>query len=351
MPKVAQFISAGEDSRAIAGLLPKHVQRDAFIFLDQMNREGNIAQKISKIYKANFNLGLREKTYYIDILSESTALTGSGNQYCHAHSLGFVNQFNLADYPAVFGGFMSDTLLKGHHIPLIRGSKLFFPIVAKKNTPVGLRFQKMLNYIDTSILEKVQARQIERLNQIKSLQPNNTSEWFHFYPATMHNDFQYFHSNRRLFKSYEPFMSHEAVKVAARVPISWKLNRRLFNHAMKPFLQPSKFVFHADGRLPYFNFFVNLPIHITIWFYRQFRSRILKINDGNQGPWGEWQHVFNSSEWKAKVAEYSKNINNITCLKSEMDIITLMESGNLSRSQVINFMQILHESYTIWNKP
>src|SRR5690554_1897067 len=57
MEHVAQFISAGEDSRALAGMISSRLKRDAFIFLDHMNREGKIARTIAEIYGADFTAG------------------------------------------------------------------------------------------------------------------------------------------------------------------------------------------------------------------------------------------------------------------------------------------------------
>ncbi|MEN2996835.1 MAG: hypothetical protein ABC360_07590 [Acetomicrobium sp.] len=39
MKEVAQFLSGDEDSRTLLGLIPLDLKRDAFIFLDSMNRE------------------------------------------------------------------------------------------------------------------------------------------------------------------------------------------------------------------------------------------------------------------------------------------------------------------------
>ena len=80
MEEVAQFVSAGEDSRALSGLLPKRLKRDAYIFLDYMNREGEIAQRVAGIYDANFTPGFRTKTHYLDILPEASRLVGTGHQ-------------------------------------------------------------------------------------------------------------------------------------------------------------------------------------------------------------------------------------------------------------------------------
>lgn len=43
--------------------------------------------------------------------------------------------------------------------------------------------------------------------------------WFVLWPASMRTTMPNFHSTRRLFRSYEPFLSHESVKTAACTPI------------------------------------------------------------------------------------------------------------------------------------
>lgn len=58
--------------------------------------------------------------------------------------------------------------------------------------------------------------------------------------------------NRRLFRSYEPFLGNGVVRISSAVPVGWKLNRKLFNRAMRPFLKQSRFIVHGDGWFPYY---------------------------------------------------------------------------------------------------
>lgn len=336
---IAHFISAGEDSRALSGILPKYKKRDAYIFLDAMNREGEIAKKVADAYGANFNVGLRSKTHYLEILPEASALVGAGHQYTHAHSLGFDKKYKLADYSAVFGGFLSDTLLKGHHVNFIRGSGRFpfVPQFKVSKTPVGKRFGSLSSYINNDMLLAIKERQNQHLKFVKNLRSTSFEEWFNIYPLSMHNDMPNLYSTRRLFKSYEPFMCTEAVKIAVSVPTSWKLNRRLFNKAMKPFLEPSKWLFHADGRLPYFNYIPNIPVHFAIWFYRKLAVRLGWIK-GNQGPWGGWSAVFASEQWQSQLKKVSAN-KKLSFFSKSLD--ELFKSNKLAKSQKINLMQIL----------
>lgn len=336
---IAQFISAGEDSRALSGILPQHKKRDAYIFLDAMNREGEIAKKVADAYGANFNVGLRSKTHYLEILPEASALVGAGHQYSHAHSLGFDKKYKLANYSAVFGGYLSDSLLKGEYVPKSQrvGRFPFIPSVEVNRSPVGSKFSVYSDFMRGEYLNGIKERQQAHFEFIKGIRPTTSNEWFVLYPASMRVAIPNFYSTRRLFKSYEPFLSHESVKMAASVPTSWKLNRRLFNKAMKPFLKPSKWIQHADGRYPYFSFITNMPIQFTVWAYRQFARRLGFIK-GNQGPWGEWNAVFSSPQWQQQLKEFSvtSDLNFFT-----QDLENLVNVNQLTSSQKVNLMQIL----------
>lgn len=336
---IAQFISAGEDSRALSGILPQHKKRDAYIFLDAMNREGEIAQKVANAYGANFIVGLRSKTHYLEILPEASALIGTGHQYTHAHSLRFDKKYKLADYSAVFGGYLSDSLLKGEYVPKLRGTSRFpfIPSIEVNRSPVGLRFNTYDSFVRAEHLNGIKERQQAHFEFIKNIRPTTSNEWFVLYPASMRVTIPNFYSTRRLFKSYEPFLSHESVKIAATVPTSWKLNRRLFNKAIKPFLEPSKWLFHADGRLPYFNYITNIPVHFAIWFYRKFAVRLGWIK-GNQGPWGEWSAVFASEQWQSQLKKVIAK-KKPSCFYEGLD--ELFNSNKLTKSQKTNLMQIL----------
>lgn len=340
MPKLAQFISAGEDSRALSGMLPQEKSRDAYIFLDHMNREGIIAKKVAETYKANFTSGYRSKTHYLDILPESSILVGAGHQYTHAHSLGFDKKYKLAEYPAVFGGYLSDSLLKGAYVPKVRGAGRFpfVPDFEINRSPVGKQLSKHAAIVDVTVLDSIKVRQNEHFEFIKKIRPTTANEWFVLYPASMRVAIPNYYSTRRLFKSYEPFLSHESVKVASGVPTSWKLNRRLFNRAVKPFLKPSQWMLHADGRLPYFGFIPNIPLQSSIWFYRHIAKRLGLIK-GNQGPWGDWANVFSSEQWNNQLQENSKK-HKLSFFTE--DIVKLAKSNQLNNSQKTSLMQVLN---------
>lgn len=237
-------------------------------------------------------------------------MVGSGHQYHHAHSLGFDKRFKLTDYSAVFGGFLSDTLLKGHHVRKVKGVRsipLFPQIIDPAYRPDRLGFK----------------------------------EWFHIYPCSMHNDMPNLYTTRRLFRSYEPFMCKEAVKISAAVPTAWKLNRRLFNCAMKPYLRKSNWLLHADGRLPYFSWWVNIPLQFGIWFYRQIAKR-LGVIKGNQGPWGDWVANVKSEQWKEMVAQCRQSSVPVRFLSQSMSLEEALTTDTLPVAKRVNLMQVVY---------
>lgn len=341
MEKVAQFISGGEDSRALSGLLDSNLERDAYVFLDKMNREGKIAEKVADKYEINFNVGYRKDTHYLDILPEASRLVGTGHQYHHAHSLGFDKTYKLAEYSAVFGGYLSDSLLKSAYALNYKKTNRypFLPDLFKKGESRTKALENKL--FDEYVLNKVSERRVAHFNKIKYLRPVSAHEWFVLYPATMRTAIPNLYTTRRLFKSYEPFMCKESVKISAEVPTSWKLNRRLFNKSMKPYLEKTKWTLHADGRLPYFTWWVNSPIQFPIWFYRHLAKRVGLIK-GNQGPWGSWLQISQGAEWKKNISTYSKSFNgyNIFLNENENDMIEILSSQYINIPQKVNIFQL-----------
>lgn len=339
--EVAHFISAGEDSRSLAGFIPQKLRRNAYIFLDHMNREGEIAKKVAGAYGAEFNIGYRSPTHYLDILPEAADLVGNGHQYTHAHSLGFDKEFELAKYTAVFGGYLSDSLLKGVYARKIKvlGRFPFLPdhylCKETRSNPVASGFVKK------ELLNEIDKRRKEHLSVVQGFRKKTQHEWFVLWPATMRIAIPNLYSTRRLFKSYEPFMCKEAVKVSAGVPIGWKLNRRLFNKAMKPYLKSSKWLLHADGRFPYFSWWVNMPVQFTIWSYRNIARRIGLIK-GNQGPWGDWGYLLSSPQWRQAVKDYASENSRLINRISDQSLSEIMMDPKVSNAQKINIIQLLY---------
>src|SRR5690606_18986145 len=153
-------------------------------------------------------------------------------------------------YPAVFGGYISDSLLKGQYARKLINRFQFLPQFPGRGQNRTSPVTKPI--FPESLLTEITRRRCEHYHRVYLLRPKSAQEWFGLWPATMRMAIPMLYANRRLFASHEIFMAKESVKVAAAVPLSWKLNRRLFNTAFRPALAKSKRLFHADGRLPYY---------------------------------------------------------------------------------------------------
>ncbi|MFO7865561.1 MAG: hypothetical protein R6V02_01940 [Candidatus Aminicenantes bacterium] len=341
MSHVAQFLSGGEDSRVIAGLLPQRLKRDAFIFLDSMNREGRIAQKSAHAYGCSFKVGYRSKTHYVDILPEASDLIGSGYKYTHTHSLGFHVTCGLEQYSAVFGGYLSDTFLKGFYARKLRGQGKF-PFLPQIFIKGETRSKAISSKVFLSkILSLTHQRHQARLDRVMALRVETAHEWFRIWPRTMGNAIPYFYSNRRLFRTYEPFMCKHAVKISAAVPTSWKLNHRLFNLAFRRFLKPSRWILNTDGKLPYFLWWVNSPVQFIILLERHFKF-LLEGTKDNQGPWCDWNKVRGSEKWQKTISKYSKGFGRIRDTAISVCTEQMFEKSILKQNQQVNLLQVLY---------
>ena len=340
MDHVAQFISGGEDSRALAGLLPSRLKRDAYIFLDNMNREGRVAERVAKAYGATFNPGYRSPTHYLEILEEAGSLVGLGHQYAHAHSLGFHSECKLDQYQAVFGGYLSDSLLKGAYARKPRGYGRipFLPEVSLSGESRSRPLQSSV--FRAELLRSVEQRRRSHLERVRAIRPRTAHEWFVLWPMTMRTAMPNFYSTRRLFASYEPFLSHTAVKVSASVPTRWKLNRRLFLRTARPWLAPARSIQHADGRFPHLPWFANTPLQATVWAWRQVQRKILR-NRSNEGPWGDWQSVVHSQAWEEKLGTTTESDVFGSLLEAETVQDLKMCTKQLPRQAQLNVFQVV----------
>lgn len=343
MPQIAQFISGGEDSRVISALLPKESNRQAFIFLDSMNREGKRAKKAADAYGAEFNLFTRCKSHYLDILPAAADMIGDGAEYFHAHSLKLANKAKLVEYPAVFGGFCSDSLLKAACIvqPRVISRFPFMPQMRRKGL---LRGDPVENSIfRKELLAELKKRRAVRLDFIKKYRNESAEEWFELWPSSMNDASPNVHVNRRLFRNYEPFMANAVVKICATVPQEWKLNRRLFHKMAKPYLKQTKWLFHSDGRLPYFPWYINSGIQFVVWGYQQTINR-LGLDKKYQGSWGEWNFLFKNGEFQRTIDKYSDGVKVMATAFNEPEINKVFKSNELGLIQRINLLHTLYSN-------
>lgn len=345
MDKVASFISGGEDSRAVLAMMPDDLQKETYIFLDEMNREGEYAEKATLAFGTNFNLIKRSKFHYINILENASSLVGSGAEYVHGHSFNIYKEADLDKYPAVFGGFFSDTFLKGLNIKKKKytGKLPFLPEI-RDSEYNEINKNKSSDIFSGKIITKITQRRKEHYYRIKEIRTTSINEWFNLWPITMATETPNIHFNRRLFRSYEPFLSNEVVKMSASISHKWKMNRKLFHEIVKPLFSKCKDLKHASGWHPYYGWQINSCLKFKNIMESKIKRK-LNLGDKNHGPWGDWNLIMESENWKNKKEELLKS-NELLDEIFNSDLANVFDSSKLSRLQKIDLLQT---SYLIKN--
>ncbi len=340
MPRVGLFLSGGEDSRMILSLLPPHCDRDAFVFLDGMNREGKVAKKVAERLGARFRFHVRSPTRYLEMLPACADLVGSGAEFAHAHTYGYQVEAGLTQYDAVFGGFCSDALLKGARIRKLKvpHSLRFLPGV--KDRSFSHTAACKANYVQPAIRNALEQRHWSHHEWISRFRPNSAEEWFELWPISMNFNSPNIHANRRLFRSFEPFMSNRVVKIAASVPQHWKLNRRLFQRAARAVLTRTRHMFHADGWVPTYPWYVNSFIQGGALASRLVRRKLGLIH-GNQGPWHDLEALLQSDLWRELITRYGDD-HGVVAMISDQSPQDLLQGSLLTLNQKLSLVQVLY---------
>lgn len=338
---IALFISGGEDSRFILGMLPKTMKKDAYVFLDKFNREGKIAKKATEIYGADFHFKKRNSSYYADILYPVSRLVGSGSEYRHVYSYGFHKECNLKEYDAIFGGLFSDAFLKGSRIVKVKGSGQLPFLPQIKDKSFSIIKNKTSFFIKDEVMLKVHNRQLEHYKRINEIRPNSADEWFNLWPISMNFNIPNLHGNRRLFNSYEMFMTNEIVKISARIPQEWKLNKIVFHKMARNVFKKSKYLSHASGGYPYFSWQINLILKGFGTFTLKLLKKLRLVK--HEGPWGDWYELQKNERWIQLVNELLDDTSIVDgLLKVSVRQIVFDKSVSITRK-----MDILQSLYMI----
>ncbi len=342
-PKTAMFLSGGEDSRAIASGLPEGSEKNAFIFINEENLETQIARKVADAHGIKLNVAQRkDEAYYWEIFEPASDLVGGAADFAHVHTYGFHKTCDFRKYDVIIGGFLADTLLKGHHIRKKKYPKSlrFMPLPDKVDKSRSRLTRPSHKKIDERTLQKVHERRQEHLKWIKKIRPQSAGEWFNLWPISMHNDMPNVYGNRRLFRSFEPFTSSGIVKVASKASQYQKLNRRLYHKAMKPLYKRTWFVSHSNGFFPYLGWFINKPLRFANRLFQKIAWKI--SNSAAEEPsWGDWSKIIRLPKAKELAAKYVPALANYF-KTAEVSEKTWSENTDFSERQKRMLLQLAY---------
>ncbi|WP_184947385.1 asparagine synthase-related protein [Salinisphaera orenii] len=302
------LVSAGEDSRAVLGAMPGGGHCDAVVFADDVTRETEIAATVSAAYGARFTLAKRSPTQYIDNIDAACSLIGSNSQFFQAHSLGVAEKYKLSQAPVVLGGFGADRLLKGIHSPHRKTTReLILPAWFQSDTSIDDRqSDQVLHGIDSAawkvLKPEIRSAIIERRNSHRRRisqfrQADSVEEWARMWPSSMASGSSHYTSNRRLMAIHEPFFSKRIVKLASEIPFDWKINRRIFLAAMKPYLGKTKRVPNGKGFYPYYGLVVNRVLLPRLQAVAS-RVRGEERVRSKHIVWADWSKLVKTEKWR-----------------------------------------------------
>ncbi|HEX6587776.1 MAG TPA: asparagine synthase-related protein [Longimicrobiales bacterium] len=299
--RAGMLLSAGEDSRVVLGAVPRGVPIDAFTFADWEGREVRIARRIARAYGADFTLGLRRFGHSLEQFEDVASFVGSQHQFIDVHAWGVHDALHLDRLPVVLGGFSSDVLLKAYYAP----AKLRRSQPQKKHPretdPVR---RGKAGGVRSELIDAARERRERRRNELRETRPLSATEWMWIWPFSGRKPAAAYVGHRRLFRVHEPFMSDAIVRLAAAVPVEWKLDRRLFHAAMRPYLRPSWYVPHARNMFPYFGMFTSFALGAGLGLGRLVHDAARLRTRRHQGPWPDWWTVVRSEIFVERAERY-----------------------------------------------
>ncbi|MBK9019744.1 MAG: hypothetical protein IPL72_06980 [Sulfuritalea sp.] len=224
--RTAVTLSGGRDSRTVLALLRDYGVAAALTFCTRENRETAVAKQVADAAKIPHVLVRRDPHFYGKLLERTTSLIGSEVRGV-AHGYAIVD-VGLADkFDVIVGGYLSDTLLKDHFMPLTQLNRLRKKSVRERvlalvrpQTPQiasGTRWAASEDLLCPSIRDQVLARRRDRRARIAEIRPESADEWQGFWPVSRQHDVGSAWANNRLFASDELFYFRKVVEVAVRL--------------------------------------------------------------------------------------------------------------------------------------
>lgn len=245
---IALFLSGGIDSRVIAGLMAElGVEGQAITIADSLNRETGIARKIAQTTGLKHKVFLRDLEYYPNLIKDSIVLEGPHFDFTWNMFLGFRNEIKKYRFDAVLGGYMSDTLLKLHEANVKAkyflgrhlGTLERFDRTDLRFLRGGSKYLKQFSSIFKSeLLEQVKERRKKNLEYWSNLRTEGSAwEWSYIWPFMRNKHNPNLTTNIFNHPSFEIYTDRSCIEVARIASQKIKINGRLFNKAMYPFMK------------------------------------------------------------------------------------------------------------------
>jgi hypothetical protein len=285
--RVRVLFSGGEDSRAIAGVLPADLEVRLTTVLDGRNREYRLAAAAARALGRDLELVQRPPGFLQATLAERVAIAGQGMDPADVHIAGDVAR-RFADAGVLLGGHMADGLFKTAVLGNVRHAR-FLPEALTPPRPdlvMGLEEGLPMESLRPGIAAGVRERRQEHHRRLLAVRPLTAGNWHVLWPIGSHSKC-YGHRMSHLAvgpRTVEPFLTHRTYMLAARMPDACRMEREAFRRAFAPGLGRAAWVSATGGKRlalgPHAGAAVGRATLIVRHRWDQVRGRV-----GREGPW------------------------------------------------------------------
>ena len=302
--RVAVFLSGGEDARAVLSMIPSAVERTCFTLVDQYNLEAQIAERAARMCGARWQLYERSAEYYCEQFEDGCRLVGSQHTPSEMHALGLSQREDLAVFDAVFTGDWADTLLKGYFISTNSLCVGGLPVWRSSLAKGGLS-ETISGVVESAVRDEILQRRADHLSRLKSVRPLSAAEWYRFWPLSCFSATAFYQANRRLCRVHEPFADAGVVKLAARIPQEWKIDRNVYRLAVGPAMGRVGLLPQVAGWVPRFPWWLNVPAGLMVKCHRRGKRMLGLVPNINHAAWPEWHKVVQTEAFHRLRRQYA----------------------------------------------
>lgn len=331
--RIALMYSGGEDSRVLLSQLIDAQTLDLICLSDSENREVRLARRAARTFGKSVRLIKRSSDHYQTDIKGKVKRVGAGFDVRHCHFYLDTEQC-LKDYDVAVGGLGADKLLKSLYVrDKSRQSKWSLSPEKLVSEAVHLdeRERPRLDWIRPEIQAAIDARWQRHRARLIQTRPDSWRNWLAVWPLAGHGQAHaQFLNNLRIGPVIiEPFIFSQTYKVAALIPDSYKLNRKLYRHAFTRLLNHSKWMPITDGSLPVLGGYFGNLVQLIIRSKRFIRDTVyqkLKIETGSQGPWSFDHKAFLYEPTERIDIETLEKLNELLGSISSSEICPVWES-------------------------
>lgn len=305
--KVKVLFSGGEDSRAVASLLPREVDCELVTFADGYNREVRLAKRAASALARPHTFVQRPPNFYQCELGRRTRAIGGGFDVRYTHVWGVLAEA-LKDADVLIGGFAADaffkTLLMGN---VDRRRRRLAPEsmgLEWPDAPVKVIPATGQKWLKDDIAAAVDERRRAHHLRLKEFRPRSAGNWHWLWPLGCHgkNYSQHIANQKVGLPVVEPFLSPQVYRLAATMPDEYRLDRKVLRAAFGRGMGLCGWLPTSSGRIPRLGGYAGHWTELAITSERRLRDlanqRLAKINKRsviNQGSWSRDNQKFYSS--------------------------------------------------------